>query len=424
MLKQGATTRIEEYLRQRIFSNCLALTGKTQANMLSNVLKASRLFSTASTQGICCSGIQTSAGHAQQSKNKSAIVSSPPCPLSGNVIQRHRKPAKVYHTCQRFGSSYVKQTRETEDIPYPLTDDEALYFLENILKISQPLKLLKKDRVEFLNVFLFQMNTYIPFNNIQFVGRVFDKDYSLTFSEGKMAMFAQQGSTCLTINLFTKAILDSLGYKAFHIGANNPGDITFDSHVSIIICDLTFQGSLHLVDPGMTRPFYEAIPLDFSEESKIYQFNYLKCKLFKGDHGVVHLCTFIPEGQTATSPTVIESKGMSWKIQISYRPHLKRSREYFYQKMNKILGFPSIMPDVFRSIGIITRRDGRSFHLMYQDDLFSLRYMHKDPSQCEVFVLTKEEFINFMEKEFPQFPRSLVEKAVQNKILFNNLYGI
>lgn len=318
----------------------------------------------------------------------------------------------------------VPDAQEEGDIPYPLTDEEALNFLENILHIPKPLELLERDHLEFLNVFLLHMHTEIPFTNIQINSRILDRDYFPSFEEGKKAMFARQGGNCLIINFFTKAILDLLGYKTFHIGANNPGDTEFDSHISTIVCDLTFPGSRHLVDPGMVRPLYEPIPLDFHDESKIYQFNYLKCKLFKVDHGMVHLCSFIPEGQAAPSPVVIDSEGMSWRIQISYRPNLKRSREYFYQKMHERLGFPSIMPEIFRSIGIFTRRDGRNFVLGHLDDLFGVKYMHEDPSQSDINVLTKEEYLNFIEKELPQFPRSLVEKAIANKNYFQKLYGI
>lgn len=58
----------------------------------------------------------------------------------------------------------VPDAQEEGDIPYPLTDEEALNFLENILHIPKPLELLERDHLEFLNVFLLHMNTEIPFH--------------------------------------------------------------------------------------------------------------------------------------------------------------------------------------------------------------------------------------------------------------------
>ncbi|KAJ8020994.1 hypothetical protein HOLleu_40743 [Holothuria leucospilota] len=70
------------------------------------------------------------------------------------------------------------------------------------------------------------------------------------------AIFRRHGGYCFYTNIFFKALLDCMGYKTFHIGGNNPGDYQFDTHAGIIVCDLTYPGSYHLVDPALSTKLY------------------------------------------------------------------------------------------------------------------------------------------------------------------------
>lgn len=188
---------------------------------------------------------------------------------------------------------------EQDDIPYPLTREEAFCILENILLIADPVELLQQDPILFLNKFIHRMITEIPFSNIPLVSQHMDNKHCPTFTECKEAIICRQGGHCFYKNIFSKALLDLMGYKTFHVGGNNPGEDQIDSHTAIIVCDLSYPGSLHLAEPGTRRPLFEAIPLDFDQESPEYHFHFLRSKFFRRDDGILFLVCPCSRGNSA-----------------------------------------------------------------------------------------------------------------------------
>ena len=69
------------------------------------------------------------------------------------------------------------------------------------------------------------------------------------------------------MSVFMKFLLDALGFKTCFLACAVKGFP--DNHIATAICDLTEKGSLHYVDPT-AYPTYAAIPLDFTEESPVY----------------------------------------------------------------------------------------------------------------------------------------------------------
>ncbi|XP_071811174.1 uncharacterized protein [Apostichopus japonicus] len=315
------------------------------------------------------------------------------------------------HTCQE------------NDIPYPLTEDEAFWFLQNVLAMDKPQELLRKDRCEFLDSFTHLMNVKIPFTNIHILaGQDLTSLTCPTLQECKEAMMKCYGGNCVYINIFSKALLDVLGFKTFHVGANNPGEALFDSHVSTIVSDLSHPGSQHLVDPGTIRPLFEAIPLDFEKESPVYQFNYIKVKFFKRDHGILLSCSQVPRPEKA-SPSVFEDKGSFWKVELVYRLRAPRSRAYWLNRMKYRYCFPTMIPHIFHNIGVFGYVNDKCVIIGSVGDMFALKYQHSDPSQAEMMFLPKDEFLELMGKEFPQFTMQMIENALVNANYVRNIYN-
>ncbi|KAJ8018222.1 hypothetical protein HOLleu_43913 [Holothuria leucospilota] len=102
---------------------------------------------------------------------------------------------------------YFFQNPDQDDIPYPLTRKEAFHFLENVLLISDPAKLLKKDSVMFLNTFIHGMTTKIPFTSIPDVSKPINDKHLPTFAECKEAIFSREGGDCFYKNIFLKLCL-------------------------------------------------------------------------------------------------------------------------------------------------------------------------------------------------------------------------
>ena len=103
-------------------------------------------------------------------------------------------------------------------MPYPLTQEEAHSFIENVLKIPDHRELIKDGRLNFLNVFTKQMNIVIPFTNIQMASQPFTGKRCTTFLECKEDVLKRIGGHCFYMNVFSKALLDRLGFKTFHVG--------------------------------------------------------------------------------------------------------------------------------------------------------------------------------------------------------------
>ncbi|PIK33837.1 hypothetical protein BSL78_29343 [Apostichopus japonicus] len=110
------------------------------------------------------------------------------------------------------------QEVEPDDIPYPLTKEEALSFLENVLEIPNPEELIERDPMAFLNTYIYNMITKLPFTNLPHVSQPMNDKHNPTFEECKMAILRREGGHCFYKNTFSKALLDLMGYDTFHVG--------------------------------------------------------------------------------------------------------------------------------------------------------------------------------------------------------------
>ncbi|KAJ8020996.1 hypothetical protein HOLleu_40745 [Holothuria leucospilota] len=312
---------------------------------------------------------------------------------------------------------------ENDDIPYPLTRDEALYFLENVLLIPDPIILFKQDHILFLNTYLHRMITEIPFTNIPQVSQPMDEKHCPTFTECKEAIFSRQGGHCFYKNIFSKALLDLMGYKTFHVGGNNPGEDQFDSHSGIIVCDLSYPGSLHLAEPGTRRPLFEAIPLDFDQESPEYHFLFMRSKFFKRDHGILLWCVHAPE-ETKTSSNVIKSKNNYWRVQVIYRLNNKRSRTYFFHKGQYRFRIPPCLPQIHDKVFLCAYKGNKMLLFLLKQNFAGFKCDTLDPSETEFQLLSVEEFIDNIVNNFPQFPREMVVRAIESQHYISNQFQI
>ncbi|KAJ8032862.1 hypothetical protein HOLleu_22931 [Holothuria leucospilota] len=176
-----------------------------------------------------------------------------------------------------------------EAVSYNLTKEEALCFVEKVLDIPTPENLIHANKEYFIREFVRQVNLNIPFTNVPFIT---NKGLTtLSLNECKEAMFTRQGGNCVIISSFVKAVIELLGIDCYTIGGSlyrwkNP---VFEDHLAVIVQNVTFPGSLHLLDLG-TRYFFEPVPLDFDRVSPVYQCRHFPYRFFHVSAGVVQLC--------------------------------------------------------------------------------------------------------------------------------------
>ncbi|KAJ8024545.1 hypothetical protein HOLleu_34479 [Holothuria leucospilota] len=303
-----------------------------------------------------------------------------------------------------------KQASENMDLFYPLTRDEALSFVENKLHIPDPEAFFRNNKQHFLNHLVERLNQVIPFTNMHFFTST--PFCNLTSEDYKQHIFSDLGGICIWINPFTKALLEQLGYKAYHVCGNNPGDTRNDTHISTIACDVSYPGSRHLVDPGTRRPLCAAIPLDFEKESPAYKFHFMKSKFFWREGDILVWCAQssqrVPESQV-----MYDSNGEKWQIQVTYWLKEKTTWHRYRGLWQK---FGNVSPQTFRHpfnglVFFAYLKDQIVSILGFKDNIAVIFY--KEDSYRKVHM-TRTELMNFFQKHYPQYPARMLQEVFQS----------
>ena len=168
-----------------------------------------------------------------------------------------------------------------------LTRNDAVQFLENSWGINDVESQLKTDREMFLNRLIRIMHERVPFQLLSAL-----RDLSLILNKEKRMVYTIKeinemcmsglGGNCGVLNTFTWQILKSLGYSAHLCGCIIPNTI-ISTHLAVIVKDLVNPGDVHLVECGCGQPTFQAISLNFNEESPIFQESFLEYKYIKHD---------------------------------------------------------------------------------------------------------------------------------------------
>ncbi|XP_077978903.1 uncharacterized protein LOC144434326 [Glandiceps talaboti] len=161
------------------------------------------------------------------------------------------------------------------------TVEEAINFTQNVLKIDNPLRRFKEDKLDLLNSIIRSFHNSVPFQNITLLSKDKDKRKASSIEEVRHAAFSTIGGLCEVNNPILKFLLDALGYHILFI----PGTVgTPSDHVLMICKDVVHTNDQYLVDGGFGFPTFQAIPLNFDEASPIYMDSFLQYKFVrKGD---------------------------------------------------------------------------------------------------------------------------------------------
>ncbi|KAJ8031732.1 hypothetical protein HOLleu_25029 [Holothuria leucospilota] len=176
-----------------------------------------------------------------------------------------------------------------------------------------------------------------------------------------------------------------------------------------------------MTEPGTRRPLFEAIPLDFDQESPEYHFHFLRSKFFRRDDGILLWCAYAPE-ETAPSTYAIESGDEFWKVQVIYRLDQRRSRKYFVDRLHYWAGIPSLMPYTHQIAYICAYKDNKLFSYVYQRHLVGFKVEGEDLSESEIQLLTPYEMIDSIMENFPQYTRDMIQSAMDTVDYCSRLY--
>lgn len=301
--------------------------------------------------------------------------------------------------------------QEEVEVTYPLTVKEAFSFIEDVLKLPNPQSLLREDRHAFLNLLAKQMNYAVPFSNIVLVGKPFGQRVAPSLEECKEEVVACRGGSCFIINTFNKILLDLLGYKTRFTTGKNPYHKVMGTHTGLVVQDLRYSGSEDLLEVGTRRPLFEAIPLDFGEESPEYAFGHVVSKFFRSEDGLVHWCKEL-DRNTKAQEAVIERGNKRWEVQLIYDLDLTVPLSLMVACHGLIWPNADIVPEVHGD-AVVSGYSGKQFVVIKGKQVSVVR---EDFSKENYTAESKEHLINIYQKYFPQFSVAMVERAIENTI--------
>ncbi|XP_041471299.1 uncharacterized protein LOC121420707 [Lytechinus variegatus] len=176
------------------------------------------------------------------------------------------------HDNERLKCTQKSQPATLESLR--LSSEEVSHYLRHTLGIPSAHTKLKHDRLGLLQEITLKTHFRQPFQNIT-------NTYAIPLSERKIpsvneikeAMLQGQGGVCYELNIFTNRLLAALGYSVHLIGGKFMGHDRY--HVTNIVRDAEVKGQCHLVEVGASDPTFYPIPLNFGEDSPVYQDSFL-----------------------------------------------------------------------------------------------------------------------------------------------------
>ena len=284
-----------------------------------------------------------------------------------------------------------------------LSKEEAVHFVTEVLGIRDPDRKHQEDRVAFLNELIKAIHCSVPFQNITLLSQDEADRHLPTVEEIKTDIKSGKGGLCYTIGVFITHLLQALGYDAYLCA----GSIMFfdtGNHVICIVQNLTSPGSKHMVDAWTGWPTFEAIPLDFQDESPVYNFSFLEFKLIRKGTIVQRFHRKGEKYAEISHPADQYIEG--WRKMCEFDMAIPRELSFFDQPMLRV-GELSPFLVTFRAV---TYRDLKLVAIR-NDTLL----LENDSHKVEATKLqSRKEICEAMKKYFPQFTAENVMKALES----------
>lgn len=297
-----------------------------------------------------------------------------------------------------------ERNTQEEAASFRLAKEEAVSFVEGVLLVP----FLERDtldgRLALLDSLIYAMHQKIPFQTIYRCSIPFKDRHRPSFAVIKHNMFQKYGGTCETIQPFFKCLLDALGYQTSFFPASVLG--SFEGHVGIIVHDLKYKGSRHIVEVGCKHPTFTAIPLDFEVESEIYSVSYASYKYVRRPDGMLDwLLKFQTKKNEWFKFAVLNTTKL---VDISY----------FFEKQEA--DQTNLEIELNRSVWA-SHYKGNCFFWVRGSTLSWNEKQEQELLKKEIG--TKEELKEILQSEFPQFPSEMINLSFSNtELVYDESY--
>ncbi|KAL8562997.1 hypothetical protein ACOMHN_004689 [Nucella lapillus] len=166
-----------------------------------------------------------------------------------------------------------------------LTTQEAVSFLQDEWGVERVQERFQdvSQRKGLLGEIIRQIHAKVTFQSVTLLDDpLADRKLpdAITIKEECMA------GVCYNINVFVWGLLQAVGFTARLCR----GEVLYpNDHVLVLVHDLEKEGDLHLVECGCTMPTFEAISLDFSEESPVFVQSFLEYKYMRHEGKIMRM---------------------------------------------------------------------------------------------------------------------------------------
>ena len=289
-----------------------------------------------------------------------------------------------------------------------ITTDEAFSFLTNVLGILEPEKKLEANREAFVGDILKAMHHHIPWQTVKNLATPENERRLPTLAEIKEDVIGKLGGLCYTFNLYGMMLLRALGYKVSLVPATVINNV--DCHLTLIVSNLTCQGSEHMVDFGAGPPTFRPIPFDFEEMSPEYTDSFLRYRFVRQGETIIrqHTIESDPGHARAFKDFQVDDKWFSFFFIHANRPV---NVAHF---TNTVIG---VYTDPKHTSGLLTKMYCCAYpkgRFVCIKDTTLLVEDGEGRVQKSYFRSRKEIFAAF-ERYFSQFPQKMIKAAMEDE---------
>ena len=289
-----------------------------------------------------------------------------------------------------------------------LSEKRAKQFVVEQLGIEALGEKFRNDKVSLLNEIITAWQNRIPFQNISLMASAADPSERRipTMEENVTSVLSLQGGCCWTHNTVMHTILNALGYEVMLClcGVFSPDNNT---HVVVIVKNMTAPNSFHVVDVGFGCISPKAICLDFEEESEVVDNIYTPCKYIKYEGWFVRCHK--PKSREIAEPKASVVTIDGWDLVYYFK-----LQEYTYEQVKAYLGAGVYhQPDDFFNQVIYSAvvSDGKFVFLHNR----KLKVEKTPGGEVEVVMLEQDEqLLDAIFKNFPTIPEEEAMCAVEN----------
>ncbi|XP_078695088.1 arylamine N-acetyltransferase, pineal gland isozyme NAT-3-like [Branchiostoma floridae x Branchiostoma belcheri] len=281
-----------------------------------------------------------------------------------------------------------------------LTREDALRFLAVDLRIADVERRLRDDKLGLLNDTIRSYHNSVPFQNLTLFSAEEKDRAAPTPEQVKQDVLSGKGGLCMTQNFFVFYLLQSLEYDVFLISSN----VSYPkNHVIVGARNVAEKDDVYLVEVGCGFPTFQAIPLNFQEESPVYQHSFLEYRFVKKGEMIER-----QQRRGDIRPLAPGQQPGTWRRYYDFTLE-PRDEEFFREPMHTVCTVPGTSP-FLQSLRIITFQKDR---LRAIKD-WSLLEEQEDHTLKETKIHSMSEMMGIIKELVDKIDQATVSKALSH----------